>query len=56
MAQILQNKITSTPTDPGVYIMKDAKGKSSMLANQNLRNRLRNYLSGSDTRRFVSLR
>ena len=56
MAETLQNKITSTPTDPGVYIMKDAKGKIFYVGKaKNLRNRLRSYLSGSDTRRFVSL-
>jgi|MDSW01.2.fsa_nt_gb excinuclease ABC subunit C len=56
MAETLQNKIASSPTEPGVYIMKDAKGKIFYVGKaKNLRNRLRNYQSGSDTRRFVSL-
>ncbi|MBT6431461.1 MAG: excinuclease ABC subunit UvrC [Deltaproteobacteria bacterium] len=56
MSEALRQKVSSIPQDPGVYLMKDAKGKIFYVGKaKNLRNRLRNYLSGSDTRRFVSL-
>ena len=56
MSEALRQKVASIPTEPGVYLMKDAKGKIFYVGKaKNLRNRLRSYLSGSDTRRFVSL-
>ena len=56
MANVLKSKIDSVPREPGIYIMKDAKGKIFYVGKaKNLRNRLRSYLSGSDTRRFVAL-
>ena len=56
MSEALRQKVASIPTEPGVYLMKDAKGKIFYVGKaKNLRNRLRSYLSGSDKRRFVSL-
>lgn len=56
MSEALRQKVASIPAEPGVYLMKDAKGKIFYVGKaKNLRNRLRSYLSGSDTRRFVSL-
>ena len=52
----IQSKIDKAPTTPGVYLMKDAKGRVFYIGKaKNLRNRLRSYFSGSDTRSFVLL-
>jgi len=56
MAEILKQKVTTIPTEPGVYLMKDSKGKIFYVGKaKNLRKRLKSYLSGSDTRHFVAL-
>ena len=56
MESPLQSIIPTLPTEPGVYLMKDASGKIFYIGKaKNLRNRVRNYYSGSDTRGFVFL-
>lgn len=43
------------PEEPGCYLMKDKKGKVFYVGKAiNLRNRIRSYFSGQDTRAFVS--
>lgn len=50
----LRAKIDALPTDPGVYLMKNARGDIFYVGKaKNLRNRVRNYFTGSDTRAFV---
>lgn len=45
----------SYPEQPGCYLMKDKKGKIFYVGKAiNLRNRIRSYFSGQDTRTFVS--
>lgn len=51
----LRAQIRDLPTEPGCYLMKDKKGAIFYVGKaQNLRNRVRSYFSGSDTRQFVS--
>ena len=54
--QDIADKIAALPHTPGVYIMKDAKGVIFYIGKaKSLRDRVRSYFSGSDTRAFVSL-
>lgn len=56
MRQDIADKIAAMPHAPGVYIMKDAKGVIFYIGKaKSLRDRVRSYFSGSDTRAFVSL-
>lgn len=51
----LRAQIRDLPTEPGCYLMKDRKGVIFYVGKaQNLRNRVRSYFSGSDTRQFVA--
>jgi len=55
-SDFIRSKIDNAPTSAGVYLMKNAKGKVFYIGKaKNLRNRLRSYFSGSDTRAFVLL-
>jgi excinuclease UvrABC nuclease subunit len=50
------DKIAALPHSPGVYLMRDAKGVVFYIGKaKSLRDRVRSYFSGSDTRPFVSL-
>ena len=52
----IEDIITTLPTTPGVYLMKNIKGEVFYIGKaKNLRARLRSYSSGSDTRAFVHL-
>lgn len=52
--EALKERIKSLPTEPGCYIMKDHKGKIFYIGKAiNLRNRVRSYFTGQDTRTFV---
>ncbi len=56
MRQDIADKIAALPPSPGVYIMRDAKGVVFYIGKaKSLRDRVRSYFSGSDTRAFVSL-
>src|SRR5579862_9733672 len=52
----LSDLLLRMPTDPGVYLMKDKKGKIIYVGKaQNLRNRVRSYFTRSgDNRPFVA--
>lgn len=51
----LMEKIATLPTSPGVYLMKDQRGEVLYVGKaKSLRERVRSYFSGSDTRAFVS--
>jgi excinuclease ABC subunit C len=53
--EILQ-KLKTLPTTPGVYLMKDVEGKVFYVGKaKNLRDRVRSYFSGTDSRAFVAL-
>ena len=48
--------IAKLPHGPGVYLMKDARGQIFYIGKaKSLRERVRGYFSGSDTRAFVAL-
>jgi len=52
----LGERIKLVPTEPGVYLMKDRAGRIVYVGKaRSLKARLRNYLTGSDTRFFVGL-
>lgn len=54
LEQIME-QVKNFPQEPGCYLMKDAHGKIFYIGKAvNLRNRVQNYFSGSDTRAFVS--
>ena len=61
MNPILEEKLKNLPTDAGVYLHKDAKGKIIYIGKaKNLRNRVRSYFQSSrnhdaKTRKLVSL-
>lgn len=56
MAKTLKEKMAAIPPAPGVYLMKNAAGKIFYIGKaKNLRNRLRSYVSGNDSRYFVAL-
>ncbi len=49
-------KLAQLPAAPGVYLMKDAAGAVFYVGKaKSLRDRVRSYFSGSDTRAFVAL-
>lgn len=49
-----KEKIQGFPQDPGVYIMKDQTGTILYIGKaKNLRQRIRNYFSGNDTRAII---
>jgi excinuclease ABC subunit C len=49
-------KLDAMPKAPGVYIMKDARGRVFYIGKaKSLRDRVRSYFSGSDDRAFVTL-
>ncbi|HEX7534154.1 MAG TPA: excinuclease ABC subunit UvrC [Syntrophales bacterium] len=48
-------RLKNAPASPGVYLMKDKDGKVIYVGKaSNLRNRIRNYLGGTDSRSMVS--
>ena len=50
----VQQKISDLPGAPGCYLMKDKRGKIFYIGKaSHLRNRVRSYFSGGDTRQFV---
>ena len=56
--QTLAEILDRLPTDPGVYVMKDRRGKTIYIGKAgNLRNRVRQYFqpNSGDTRQFVPL-
>jgi len=56
--QTLAEILDRLPTDPGVYVMKDRRGKTVYIGKAgNLRNRVRQYFqpNSGDTRQFVPL-
>src|SRR5262245_38676746 len=56
MDSILQQKLATMPDAPGVYLMKDADGVVFYVGKaKSLRDRLRSYFLGTDTRAFVAL-
>jgi len=51
MASVLEEKVNTIPTGPGVYLFKDEKGRVVYVGKAaNLRNRVRSYFSASPTR------
>ncbi len=56
MHPAIADKLAALPSSPGVYIMKDAQGEVFYIGKaKSLRERVRSYFSGSDTRAFVAL-
>ncbi len=56
MRDDLQAKLLALPHAPGVYLMKDAAGTTFYIGKaKSLRDRVRSYFSGADTRAFVAL-
>ncbi|HET6343915.1 MAG TPA: excinuclease ABC subunit UvrC, partial [Myxococcota bacterium] len=56
MRPAIAEKLATLPDTPGVYIMKNAKGEVFYIGKaKSLRDRVRSYFSGSDTRAFVAL-
>ncbi len=52
--QLLEARAAALPTDPGVYLFKNARGKVLYVGKaRNLRARVRQYLSGQDERLMV---
>jgi excinuclease ABC subunit C len=55
MTDQLIARLKNAPASPGVYLMKDKDGKVIYVGKAgNLRNRIRNYLGGTDSRSMVS--
>ena len=51
----LADKLAALPDSPGVYLMRDAKGVIFYVGKaKSLRDRVRSYFSGADTRAFVA--
>jgi excinuclease ABC subunit C len=51
--EILEEKLSQIPIEPGVYLYKDAKGKTIYVGKaKSLRNRVRTYFQGSRTADF----
>ena len=56
MRPAIAEKLATLPDAPGVYLMKSADGEVFYIGKaKSLRNRVRGYFSGSDTRAFVLL-
>ncbi len=56
MKNALAEKIAALPTAPGVYVMKDKTGRVIYVGKAvNLRERVRSYFIGADSRAFVPL-
>src|SRR5262245_17034432 len=58
MDAALEDKLSTLPTAPGVYLMKDRTGRVVYVGKAvNLRSRVRSYFtrSGSDDRAFIAL-
>ena len=56
MHDAIRAKIDALPQSPGVYLMKDSRGRIFYIGKaQSLKSRVRSYFSGSDTRAFVPL-
>src|SRR5690349_20101745 len=56
MRPAIAEKLATLPDTPGVYIMKNAKGEVFYIGKaKSLRDRVRSYFSGADTRAFVAL-
>ena len=52
----LKEILSRVPTDPGVYLMKDRKGRIIYVGKAtNLKARVRSYFNQTDTRDFVPL-
>ncbi len=52
----VKDKLDRLPHEPGVYLMKDAQGEVFYVGKaKSLRDRVRQYFSGTDTRAFVAL-
>jgi excinuclease ABC subunit C len=51
----IAEKLSKLPASPGVYLMKDGRGEVFYIGKaMSLRDRVRSYFSGSDTRAFVA--
>ncbi len=56
MREDIAQKLATLPNEPGVYLMKDAAGEVFYIGKaKSLRDRVRQYFSGADTRAFVAL-
>lgn len=56
LAQRLADKLENLPNTPGVYLMKDRRGDIFYVGKaKKLRDRIRSYAAGTDTRSFVAL-
>lgn len=56
MQPSIAQKIATLPDSPGVYLMKDRAGEVFYIGKaKSLRDRVRSYFSGADTRAFVAL-
>ena len=56
MKATIAEQVAQLPHGPGVYLMKDARGTIFYIGKaKSLRERVRGYFSGSDTRAFVAL-
>ena len=56
LAQRLADKLENLPNTPGVYLMKDGRGEIFYVGKaKKLRDRIRSYAAGTDTRSFVAL-
>ncbi len=56
MREELRERVDRLPTEPGVYLMRDRRGKIVYIGKAiNLRARVRSYFSGGDERPFVAL-
>lgn len=54
MAKAYIEKLATLPDSPGVYLMKDRQGKIFYIGKaKRLKDRIRSYFSGTDTRAFV---
>jgi excinuclease ABC subunit C len=56
MHPAIADKLATLPAAPGVYLMKDERGEVFYVGKaKSLRDRVRSYFSGADTRAFVAL-
>ncbi|MEE2961559.1 MAG: GIY-YIG nuclease family protein [Myxococcota bacterium] len=56
LSKKIEDKLKELPTQPGIYIFIDAKGKILYIGKaKNLKSRVTSYFRGGDTRYFVKL-